>query len=141
MFHIGHLELLKRMHALGDEVIVAVSTDEFNEIKGKKTIIPFAQRAEIVEAICHVNKVIPEKNWEQKADDIKKHNIDLFVMGDDWEGKFDHLKTHCEVLYLPRTQGISSSKLKDSLDTLSSINTEEINQAFEILKRIKENLE
>ena len=141
MFHVGHLELLKRVKSYGDELIVAVSTDEFNEIKGKKTIIPYHQRAEIVEAIKYVDKVIPEHHWEQKIEDIKKYDIDLFIMGDDWEGKFDFLKEYCEVIYLPRTDGISSTALKDTLKTISSINIQELNQAFEILKRIKENLE
>jgi len=141
MFHVGHLELLKRVKSYGDELIVAVSTDEFNEIKGKKTIIPYNQRAEIVEAIKYVDKVIPEHHWEQKIEDIKKYNIDLFVMGDDWKGKFDFLKEYCEVIYLPRTDGISSTALKETLKTISSINIQELNQAFEILKRIKENLE
>ncbi len=141
MFHIGHLELLKRLKSYGDELIVAVSTDEFNEIKGKKTIIPYSQRAKIVEAIKYVDKVIPENSWEQKIEDIKKYDIDLFIMGDDWEGKFDYLKEYCEVIYLPRTEGISSTALKNTLKTISSINIQELNQAFEILKRIKENLE
>ena len=141
MFHIGHLELIKRMKELAEEVVVAVSTDEFNSIKGKKTIIPYDQRAEIISALQYVDKVIPEDNWEQKTDDVKSLDIDLFVMGDDWQGKFDYLKDHCQVCYLPRTRGISSTKLKHSLDTLSSISTEDINQAFQILKRIKENLE
>jgi glycerol-3-phosphate cytidylyltransferase len=141
MFHVGHLELLKRLKSYGDELIVAVSTDEFNEIKGKKTIIPYEQRAQIVEAIRYVDRVIPEKHWEQKIKDIKKYDIDLFIMGDDWEGKFDFLKEFCEVIYLPRTDGISSTALKDTLKTISSINIQELNQAFDILKRIKENLE
>ncbi len=141
MFHVGHLELLKRLKNYGDELVVAVSTDAFNAIKGKKTIIPYAQRAAIVEAIKYVDKVIPEEHWEQKVEDIKRHDIDLFIMGDDWEGKFDFLKEHCEVLYLPRTEGISSTALKDTLKTLSSVNIQELNQAFDILKRIKENLE
>ena len=141
MFHIGHLELLKRLKSYGDELIVAVSTDKFNEIKGKKTIIPYEQRAEIVEAIKYVDKVIPEHRWEQKIEDVKKYDIDLFIMGDDWSGEFDSLKGHCDVLYLPRTEGISSTELKNTLKTLSSINIQELNQAFEILKRIKENLE
>jgi len=141
MFHVGHLELLKRLKAHGDELIVAVSTDAFNDIKGKKTIIPYAQRAQIVEAIKYVDKVIPEEDWEQKIEDIKKHDIDIFIMGDDWTGKFDFLKEYCEVLYLPRTEGISSTKLKNTLNTISAINLDEINQAFEILKRIKDNLE
>ena len=141
MFHVGHLELLKRLKSYGDELIVAVSTDAFNEIKGKKTIIPYTQRAQIVEAIKYVDRVIPEEHWEQKSEDISQYDIDLFIMGDDWSGKFDFLKEQCEVLYLPRTEGISSSQLKNTLNTLSAINLEEINQAFEILKRIKENLE
>jgi glycerol-3-phosphate cytidylyltransferase len=141
MFHVGHLELLKRLKSHGDELIVAVSTDEFNEIKGKKTIIPYEQRAQIVEAIKYVDKVIPEEHWEQKVEDVKKYDIDLFIMGDDWEGKFDFLKEYCDVLYLPRTDGISSTALKDTLKTISSINIQELNQAFDILKRIKENLE
>ena len=141
MFHVGHLELLKRLKNYGNELIVAISTDEFNDIKGKKTIIPYEQRAKIVEAIRYVDKVIPEYSWEQKIQDIKKYDIDLFIMGDDWSGKFDFLKEYCEVLYLPRTEGISSTELKNTLKTISSINIKELNHAFEILKRIKENLE
>ena len=140
LFHIGHLQLLKRLRALGDELIVAVSTDEFNELKGKKTIIPYDQRAAIVEAIKYVDKVIPENNWEQKSIDIKKYGIDIFAMGNDWEGKFDELKEHCEVVYLPRTDGISSTQLKKSLNKVSDINPEDINNAFELLKRLKNDL-
>jgi len=141
MFHIGHLELLKRLKNYGDELIVGISTDEFNELKGKKTIIPYEQRVAIVEAIRYVDLVIPENSWEQKIDDIKKYNIDIFIMGDDWKGEFDFLKEYCEVLYIPRTEGISSTELKSTLKTISSINIKELNQAFDILKRIKENLE
>jgi len=141
MFHIGHLELLKRIKGMADELIVAVSTDEFNQIKGKKTIIPFEQRAKIVESIRYVDRVIAENSWEQKKDDIKKYGVTHFVMGDDWRGKFDDLKELCEVVYLPRTQGISSTELKDTLKALSSIDLNELNHAIEILKRIKENLE
>jgi len=141
MFHIGHLELLKRVKELGDELIVAISTDEFNSIKGKKTIISYNHRSSIVEAIKYVDRVIPESSWDQKIEDIKKYDIDLFVMGDDWSGKFDFLKEYCEVLYLPRTDGISSTELKDTLKTLSSINLSELNHAIDILKRIKENFD
>ncbi len=141
MFHIGHLELLKRIKGMADELVVAVSSDEFNELKGKKTIIPYEQRAKIVEAIKYVDRVIAEDSWDQKIEDIKEHEIDLFVMGDDWDGKFDDLREYCDVLYLPRTDDISSSDLKKALNNLSSINVDEINQAFEIIKRIKENLE
>ena len=112
LFHYGHLQILKRAKALGDKLIVAVSTDEFNEIKNKKCIYPYEHRAKIVEAIRYVDKVIPETCWEQKKDDIKKYDIDIFVMGDDWRGKFDELKDICEVVYLPRTDGISTTYIK-----------------------------
>jgi glycerol-3-phosphate cytidylyltransferase len=141
MFHVGHLELLKRIKQYGNELIVAVSTDAFNEIKGKKTIIPYQHRAQIVEAIKYVDKVIPEEHWEQKVEDIQKYKIDTLIMGDDWEGKFDFLKEYCEVIYLPRTKGISSTELKETLKTLSSVNINELNHALEILKRIRDNLE
>ncbi len=141
MFHIGHLELLKRLKSLGDKLIVAVSTDEFNEIKGKKTIIPYAQRANIVEAIRYVDRVIPEESWEQKVTDIQKYNVDVFAMGHDWEGKFDELREYCEVVYLPRTEGISTTALKQQLNKISEINIEDINKAFEILQRLKRDFE
>ena len=141
MFHIGHLELLKRLKLLGDKLIVAVSTDEFNEIKGKKTIIPYAQRAKIVEAIRYVDMVIPENDWKQKVTDIKKYNVDVFAMGHDWEGKFDELREYCEVMYLPRTKGISTTALKQQLNKISEINIEDINKAFEILQRLKRDFE
>jgi glycerol-3-phosphate cytidylyltransferase len=141
MFHIGHLELLKRIRGMADELIVAVSTDEFNQIKGKKTIIPFEQRAKIVESIRYVDRVIAEESWDQKRDDIKKYGVTHFVMGDDWRGKFDDLRELCEVIYLPRTKGISSSELKDTIKALSAIDLNELDHAIKILKRIKENLE
>ena len=116
MFHIGHLNLLNRLSELGDELIVAVSTDEFNALKGKKTLIPFEQRAEIVRNIKCVGKVIAEESWEQKAEDIKRHEVDIFAMGNDWEGKFDFLEEFCKVVYLPRTENISSTELKIALN-------------------------
>lgn len=115
LFHIGHLNLLKRAKALGDYLIVAVSSDEFNAIKGKKCAIPDYERMAIVEAIKYVDEVIPEHNWDQKIEDVKKYDIDVFVMGSDWEGKFDFLKDYCEVVYLPRTQGISTTEIKAGL--------------------------
>ena len=124
MFHIGHLNLLNRLKSLGDKLIVAVSTDEFNSIKGKKTLIPFEQRALIVQNIKCVDMVISEKNWEQKIDDIKKYNVDIFAIGDDWQGKFDFLKNHCEVIYLPRTQNISTTELKKELNKYLGISDE-----------------
>ncbi len=141
MFHIGHLKLLERLSKLGAKLIVAVSSDEFNELKGKKTIIPYDQRASIVEAIKYVDMVIPENDWEQKISDIKKYDIDIFAMGHDWESKFDFLSKHCEVVYLPRTEGISTTDLKKALNKISQINIEDINKAFEILQRLKSDFE
>lgn len=115
LFHYGHVNLLKRAKALGDYLIVALSTDDFNLIKNKTAHFSYEKRKEILEAIRYVDEVIPEENWEQKVTDIKKYNIDIFVIGDDWAGKFDFLKEFCEVIYLPRTQGISTTKIKHDL--------------------------
>lgn len=116
LFHVGHLNLLRRAKELGDYLIVAVSSDRFNwEEKQKKCEIPDKDRMAIVEAIKYVDKVISEDSWEQKIEDVKKYNVDVFVMGDDWKGKFDFLKDYCEVVYLPRTEGISSTQLKEDL--------------------------
>jgi len=112
MFHIGHLNLLKRLKALGDHVIVAVSTDKFNSVKGKKTLIPFQERIEIIKALKYVDEVIPEDNWEQKRADILEKKVDIFAIGDDWEGEFDFLDDICKVVYLKRTAGVSTTELK-----------------------------
>jgi glycerol-3-phosphate cytidylyltransferase len=116
LFHIGHLRLLKRVKELGNHLSVSISTDEFNSVKGKKTLIPYEQRKEIVENIKCVDLVIPETCWEQKIEDIKKYEIDIFAMGNDWDGKFDFLKEYCEVIYLPRTEDISSTEIKKQMD-------------------------
>lgn len=116
LFHIGHLNILKRAKALGDKLIVGVSSDAFNlNEKNKVCQIKDTDRMAIVEAIRYVDKVIPETSWDQKVKDIKKYNVDVFVMGDDWKGKFDYLKEYCEVVYLPRTEGISSTQIKEEL--------------------------
>lgn len=116
LFHIGHLNLLKRAKELGDYLIVAVSTDQFNwEEKQKICQIKDTERMAIVESIKYVDEVIPETCWEQKIQDVKKYDIDIFVMGDDWKGKFDFLKEYCEVVYLPRTEGISTTQIKTEL--------------------------
>ena len=140
LFHIGHLKLLQRLSTLGDKLIVAVSTDEFNMLKGKKTIIPYTQRAEIVENIKCVDMVIPEHDWEQKVKDVQKHHVDIFAIGNDWEGKFDFLKEHCKVVYLDRTDGISSTQLKNTLKTFS-VSKDEILKAFDILEHLKKDFE
>lgn len=119
LFHIGHLRLLERAKALvgkDGKLIVSVSTDKFNwNAKQKKCAIPYEDRAAIVAALRCVDKVIPEECWEQKTTDVEKYNVDIFVMGNDWEGKFDFLKSQCEVVYLPRTEGISSTQIKTDL--------------------------
>lgn len=112
MFHIGHVNLLRRMADLAERVIVGVSTDEFNAEKGKKTIIPYEDRIEILRACRFVDGAFAETNWAQKPDDIRREGADVFAMGDDWAGKFDDLRTFCDVLYLPRTPGVSSTMLK-----------------------------
>jgi len=116
LLHTGHVNILRRAKALGDYLIVAISSDEFNAGKDKKAYYPFEQRKAILEAIRYVDEVIPEENWEQKKTDIKDHDIDVFVMGDDWEGEFDFLKDQCEVVYLPRTEGISTTQIKKDLE-------------------------
>jgi glycerol-3-phosphate cytidylyltransferase len=115
LLHVGHINLLRRARELGDYLVVAISTDEFNAIKNKKAYYSFEDRKQILEAVKYVDKVIPENTWEQKIKDVTENNIDIFVMGHDWEGKFDFLKDYCEVIYLPRTEGISTTKIKSDL--------------------------
>lgn len=115
LFHVGHLNLLRRAKELGDYLIVAVSSDAFNLQKGKVCKIKDTDRMAIVEAIKYVDEVIAEEDWEQKIHDVQANNVDVFVMGDDWKGKFDFLKDYCEVVYLPRTEGISTTQLKEEL--------------------------
>ena len=124
LLHYGHIRLLKRAKALGDYLIVAVSTDEFNEIKGKKSYHNYETRKLMVEAIRYVDLVIPENSWEQKIDDVKEYKVDTVVMGSDWAGsdRFDYLKDYCEVVYLDRTEGISTSKIKQDLKLQEPIN-------------------
>lgn len=141
MFHIGHLRLLQRLRNLGDRLVVGISTDEFNETKGKKTLIPYEQRAEIITGLSCVDLIIPEECWEQKVDDIKKHNVAIFAMGDDWRGKFDFLSEHCEVRYLTRTQDISTTQLKRSLSNFLSAPREDLLKAFEVLEVLRRDLE
>ena len=116
LLHYGHINLLKRAKEYGDYLIVALSTDEFNwDEKRKKCYFTYEQRKKLLEAVRYVDLVIPEKNWEQKILDVKKYHVDTFVMGNDWEGKFDFLKDLCEVVYLPRTPEISSTQIKEEL--------------------------
>ena len=112
-FHFGHLELLSRASDLGDYLIVGLSSDEFNQEKNKKSKFSFKKRQSWLEQIKCVNQIISEENWQQKADDIIQYNIDTLVMGSDWTDKFDHLSNLCEIIYLPRTSGISTTLIKD----------------------------
>lgn len=112
LFHVGHLRLLERAKALGDRLIVAVSTDEFNALKGKESVIPYESRVEIVAGLNCVDEVIAETGWEQKVLDIQRKSVSTFVMGSDWTGKFDYLSEFCRVVYLDRTDGVSSSMIR-----------------------------
>lgn len=116
LLHYGHINLLKRAKELGDYLIVGISTNEFNKIKGKKCYFSYEERKKLVESIRYIDLVIPEHNWEQKINDIKEFKVDTFVIGDDWKGKFDYLKKYCEVVYLPRTPEISTTKIKKDLN-------------------------
>ncbi len=115
MLHYGHINLLRRAKALGDYLIVALSSDSFNTIKNKQSFFNYEHRRQMLEAIRYVDLIIPENDWEQKRDDIIKYNVDIFVMGNDWEGKFDFLKDICEVVYLERTPEISTTQIKNHL--------------------------
>lgn len=118
LLHYGHINILRRAKQQGDYLIVALSTDEFNwSSKQKKCFFDYEKRKHLLEAVRYVDLVIPENNWEQKVDDVKMYHVDTFVMGDDWEGKFDFLKEHCEVVYLPRTPEISTTQIKSELNS------------------------
>ena len=130
LLHYGHIEILRRAKELteGGKLIVAISTDELNwNIKRKKSHMPYKKRKELVEAIRYVDHVIPEEAWEvQKKSDVLKYDVDLFVMGNDWEGKFDFLSEFCEVVYLPRTKGISSTAIRKIIAELKELETETV---------------
>ena len=116
LLHKGHINILRRAKEQGDYLVVGLSSDEFNAIKHKEAYHSYEDRKMILEAIKYVDEVIAENDWEQKVRDVKEHDIDVFVMGDDWAGKFDELKEFCEVVYLPRTKHISTTKIKDDLN-------------------------
>lgn len=124
LLHYGHIRLLERAKKLGDYLIVALSTDEFNEIKGKKAYHNYETRKKMLESLRYVDLVIPEQTWEQKLQDIKDYKVDIVVMGSDWAGsdKFDYLKEYCELIYLDRTEGISTTKIKEDLNLQEPVN-------------------
>jgi len=118
LLHFGHIYLLSRARALGDYLIVALSTDEFNlKEKTKKTYFGYDERKKLLESIRYVDLVIPEESWSQKTSDVQLYHADTFVIGDDWKGKFDFLRPHCEVVYLPRTPQISTEQIKNDLSS------------------------
>lgn len=113
LLHVGHARLLAAARALGDSLAVGVSTDEFNQVKGKAAVVPYRERCELLLALRSVDSVFPESSWEQKADDLRRLNARVFVMGSDWTGKFDDLRSICEVIYLPRTEFVSTTVLRE----------------------------
>lgn len=115
LLHYGHINVLKKARELGDYLIVALSTNEFNAIKGKECYFSYDQRKKLIEAIRYVDLVIPEDSWEQKVHDVKEFKVDVFTIGNDWSGKFDFLKEYCDVVYLSRTPEISTTKIKKDL--------------------------
>ena len=118
------MNLLKRARSLGDKLIVAVSTDEFNKAKGKTTLVPYEHRVAILESCRYVDLVIPENDWAQKKRDISEYNVAIFVIGDDWRGKFDELSELCQVVYLERTKDISSSAMKQAIEIFTRLQIE-----------------
>lgn len=141
LFHIGHLNMLQRLRALGDKLIVGVSSDTFNEIKGKKSIFSYDERAQIVGALSCVDLVIPEENWQQKQQDIQQYQVDIFGIGSDWQGKFDELENLCEVVYLPRTPTISTTEIKNSLSQVDADTIAQIKQGLDSVLRIVKAIE
>ena len=119
--HFGHLKLLERAKNLGDFLIVGLSTDEFNALKGKKSLLNYEERKSYLQAIKYVDLIIPENNWEQKIEDVKKNHVDIFTMGDDWEGKFDFMSDFCQVHYLKRTPSISSTMIRSKINEIKSV--------------------
>ncbi len=115
VLHVGHVNLLRRARELGDRLVVGLSTDEFNRGKHKSSLLDYDNRKAVLEAIRYVDLVIPETTWDQKIEDVKAHDVSIFVIGDDWKGKFDFLSEFCEVRYLARTAEISSTSIKRSL--------------------------
>ena len=124
LLHRGHINLLKRAREMGDFLVVGLSSDGFNAVKHKQSFYSYEERKLVLEAVRHVDLVIPEHDWEQKERDIREHGIEVFVMGDDWSGKFDHLKGLCEVVYLPRTEGVSTTQTKARLRVTEASNVE-----------------
>jgi glycerol-3-phosphate cytidylyltransferase len=140
LFHVGHVNLLRRLRALGDRLVVGCSTDEFNAVKGKKTVMPYVHRATILSSIRYVDKVFPEQDWAQKRDDIRREGAAIFAMGEDWAGKFDDLADACEVVYLPRTQDVSTTEIRQWVNAMHAERIDELRRALERVDAIARQL-
>jgi glycerol-3-phosphate cytidylyltransferase len=140
LFHIGHLRLLQRLRGLGDRLVVGVSTDEFNEEKGKRSFIPYDHRAEIVASLTIVDETFPETRWDQKRDDIVRTGAAVLGMGDDWVGRFDEFNDVCEVVYLPRTADVSSTSLRARLAPFGDEERKALQAAFDVLSDLLRSL-
>ena len=136
LFHVGHVRLLHRLRALGTSLVVGLSTDGFNAEKGKKSVIPYEARKEVLLACRYVDRIIPEDSWDQKADDIRRESASVFAMGDDWSGRFDELGELCEVVYLPRTRDISTTDIKGWVSALKEEQLSELVQAADKLRSL-----
>lgn len=134
LFHIGHVRLLKRLRQLGDKLVVGLSTDEFNSLKGKQTVMTYEQRKEILLSCRYVDEVFEESSWEQKREDIQREEASIFAMGDDWAGRFDDLQDITEVVYLPRTEDISTTEVKLLVKQMSLEKQLEIINLLEAVK-------
>lgn len=140
LFHVGHVKLLERLKRLGDRLVIGLSTDEFNTQKGKTVVIPYEDRKSVLLACRHVDHVFPEENWEQKRSDILREKADIFAIGDDWIGKFDDLEDIVNVLYLPRTQNISTTDIKAVMSQIEEDKKKEIKNVFSHLSSLVEKL-
>jgi glycerol-3-phosphate cytidylyltransferase len=119
LFHPGHVQLLKRARDLGSRLVVGLSTDEFNAKKGKRSVMSYEDRKTVLESCRYVDEVFAEEDWSQKLADARRLGADVFVMGDDWAGKFDFMQEVCNVVYLARTEGVSTTEIKASVQGLS----------------------
>lgn len=142
LFHVGHVRLLKRLKESCDKLVVGLSTDSFNKLKGKSSFFSYEERAEILRACKYVDIVFPENDWEQKKHDIVNYSANIFAIGDDWKGEFDYLAEFCEVLYLPRTEDVSTTEIKRKLAKITNEDLIELEQSlhnvFEIVQSISQ---
>ena len=136
LYHVGHVRLLKRLRDMGDRLVVGLSTDEFNQQKGKQVVIPYSDRREILLSCRYVDDVFEENSWEQKRADLVREQADIFAIGDDWAGKFDDLEDLVKVIYLPRTKDISTTELKTVLSYLSKEKVNEVRNVVENLSSL-----